>query len=164
MQGPPHEPTPPVPSPSGAPGSISHPATLNGAAGHVRQKPSRVGVVERPFSPFDGPPSSALRAPRSNPSPPPLLHHRQYSEGAGVEKNTPSALPSGRNASVSSLDTTQPASLVGNSVDGMGLTMNGNRRRAQAHGHSHAHSHHHHPTHSGAVPAKPASMMSINSQ
>jgi hypothetical protein len=157
MQGTPSDasPSPPV---NGAPVGITIPP-LNGTIGHVRQKSSRVGLGERQYS-YDlttGPPVRVVARP--NPSPPPL-HHRQYSEGAGVEKTPSAVVNSGRNASVSSLDTMQPLAAA-NSMDPTGQLISGGRRR-HGHSHSHAHSHHHHPTHSGPVPLKPASMMSIN--
>jgi Cell morphogenesis N-terminal len=137
-------------------GAITIPA-LSGTIGHIRQKPSRVGLGERQYS-YDvttGP--SARIVTRTNPSPPPPIHHRQYSEGAGGEKSA--SLTSARNASVSSLDTYQTFNAA-NSSDMTALAMSGGRRR-HGHGHSHAHSHHHHPSHPSPVPSKPASMMSI---
>ena len=138
-------------------GGITIPA-LPGTIGHTRQKPSRVGLGDRQYS-FDvttGP--SGRVVPRSNPSPPPL-HVRQYSEGAGMEKAPPAGLLSGRNASVSSLDTTQLSML--NGVDSTGQSLSGGRRR-HGHGHSHAHSHHHHPNLPVPVAPKPPSMMSTS--
>jgi hypothetical protein len=144
------------PSPVNSPkGGITIPA-LAGTIGHIRQKPSRAGLGDRQFS-FDvttGP--SARILPRSDPSPPPQ-HVRQYSEGAGIEKVSPAGLLSGRNASVSSLDTTQLSML--NGVDGAGQSLSGGRRR-HGHSHSHAHSHHHHPNLPAPPPAKAPSMMS----
>jgi len=136
---------------------------LPGTIGHMRQKSSRTGLGERQYS-YDiisGP--SARLVPRSNPSPPPSIHHRQHSEGAGGERSI-HPLASGRNASVSSLDTPHIAPLE-NGPDGgvQPLLMASGSRRRHGHSHSHAHSHHHHPNHLGPVPAKPASMMSTPS-
>lgn len=147
----------PSPPPENASGGITIPP-LNGAVGHIRQKPSRVGLGDRQY-PYDLTTGPSLRAvARSNPSPPPL-HHRQYSEGAGGEKSPPALLNGGRNASVSSFDTSQPLNGA-NGIEATGPPLSGGRRR-HGHGHSHAHSHHHHPSHAGPVPPKPASMMSI---
>jgi len=132
---------------------------LPGTIGHMRQKPSRAGLGERQYS-YDitTGPSARLVQP-SNPSPPPSIHHRQYSEGAGGERSI-HPLAGGRNASVSSLDTPHIATLE-NGLDGVGQSMSGAAgRRRHGHSHSHAHSHHHHPNHLGPIPAKPASMMS----
>lgn len=130
---------------------------LNGTIGHIRQKPSRVGLGERQYSYDITAGSSARVVPRPNPSPP--VHHRQYSEGAGLEKTSSVVVNGGRNASVSSLDTSQSLSTT-NGVDAIIQPMSGGSRRRHGHGHSHAHSHHHHPSHTGPVPSKPASMMS----
>ena len=136
-------------------GGITIPA-LAGTIGHIRQKPSRAGLGDRQFS-FDVTTGPSVRpVPRSNPSPPPQ-HVRQYSEGAGIEKAPPVGLLSGRNASVSSLDTAQLSLL--NGADGSGQSLSGGRRR-HGHGHSHAHSHHHHPNLPAPPPPKPPSMMS----
>jgi len=144
--------------PSPTPGDISNSAikmpSLNGPLGHIRQKPSRVGLGDRQYS-YDittGP--SGRVVPRSNPSPS-LLHSRQHSEGAGImEKSTPTILGTGRNASVSSFDQSTMTSMSG-------LEGSGPPRRRHGHGHSHAHSHHHHPSHADPAAPKPASMMSI---
>ena len=136
-------------------GGITIP-TLNETFGHIRQKPSRVGLGDRQYS-YDvttGPSGRVV----SRPDPVPPLHHRQYSEGAGGEKTQPAILNGGRNASVGSLDTSQPSNGT-NGIDAAGPPLSGGRRR-HGHAHSHAHSHHHHPSHAGPVPAKPASMMS----
>jgi len=147
--------------PSPTPGDLSNSAikmpSLNGPLGHIRQKPSRVGLGDRQYS-YDittGP--SARVVPRSNPSPS-LLHARQHSEGAGImEKSTPTISGTGRNASVSSFDQSTITSTSG-------LEGSGPPRRRHGHGHSHAHSHHHHPSPADPVPPKPASMMSIRLQ
>lgn len=136
-------------------GSITIPALNNGTIGHIRQKPSRVGLGERQYSLDVGTGSSIRVMPRSNPSPPPL-HHRQYSEGAGTEKTSLTTLASSRNASVSSFDM---STIVG-STNSLDISATGTRRR-HGHSHSHAHSHHHHQNHPSPVPSKPASMMSI---
>jgi hypothetical protein len=143
-------------APDNASGGITIPP-LNGTIGHVRQKPSRVGLGERQYSYDITTGTQARIVPRSNPSPP-AVHHRQYSEGAGVEK-TSSAASGGRNASVSSLDTSQSPGTI-NGIDTITQPMSGGGRRRHGHGHSHAHSHHHHPSHTGSIPPKPASMMS----
>ena len=130
---------------------------LSGTIGHTRQKPSRVGLSDRQYS-YDVTTGPSVRViPLSNPSPPPL-HHRQYSEGAGGEKLQSTLLNGGRNASVSSLDTSQ-ATFTSNGMEPPTQALSGGRRR-HGHSHSHAHSHHHHPSHAGPVPPKPASMMS----
>jgi len=132
---------------------------LSGTIGHTRQKPSRVGLADRQYS-YDVTTGQSVRVvPRSNPSPPPV-HHRQYSEGAGGDKLPSSLLNGGRNASVSSLDTSQAALTSANGMDAPNQPLSGGRRR-HGHGHSHGHSHHHHPSHAGPVPPKPASMMSM---
>ena len=129
---------------------------LSGPIGHVRQKPSRVGLPDR-HNPYDVTTGHSVRAvPRSNPSPPPV-HHRQFSEGGGVDK--PTLLNGGRNASISSLDTSQATLTSTNGMDPPTQALSGGRRR-HGDGHSHKHSHHHHTSHAGSVPAKPASMMS----
>src|SRR5271167_1985335 len=88
---------------------------LNGPIGHIRRKPSRVGLGDRQYS-YDVTTGPSVRVvPRSNPSPPPL-HHRQYSEGAGGDKLQSSLLNGARNASISSLDTSQ---MTLNSANGM---------------------------------------------
>jgi hypothetical protein len=144
----------PPPTPSDSPnGGITIPP-LNGI-GHTRQKPSRIGLGERQYS-YDittGPSGRVM--PRSNPSPPPV-HARQYSEGAVGDKIPTPTLMSGRNASISSLDTSQFGTL--SAMDGIPQNLSGGRRR---HGHSHSHAipHHHVPT---PVSSKPASMMSIS--
>ena len=149
--------TSPMESPKG---SITIPA-LPGTIGHTRQKPSRVGLGDRQYS-FDvttGP--SGRVVPRSNPSPPPM-HVRQFSEGAGMEKAAPPlGLLSGRNASVSSLDTTQLNMLNGVDVNGQSLS-GGRRRHGHGHSHAHSHSHHHHPNLPAPVATKPPSMMSTS--
>jgi hypothetical protein len=130
---------------------------LNGSIGHIRRKPSRVGLGDRQYS-YEVTTGPSVRVvQRSNPSPPPL-HHRQYSEGAGGERTQTATLNGGRNASVGSLDTTQPSNGT-NGMDAAGPPLSGGRRR-HGHAHSHAYSHHHHPSHAGPVPPKPASMMS----
>jgi hypothetical protein len=130
---------------------------LNGLIGHIRHKPSRVGLGDRQYS-YEVTTGPSVRVvARSNPSPPPL-HHRQYSEGAGGEKTQTAILNGGRNASVGSLDTTQPPNGT-NGMDAAPPPLSGGRRR-HGHAYSHAHSHHHHPSHAGPVPPKPASMMS----
>lgn len=128
---------------------------LSGPLGHIRQKPSRVGIGDRQYS-YDITTGPSVRVvPRSNPSPPPM-HARQYSEGAGImDKSTPSLMSTGRNASVSSLDQSSTITSV-SGLDGIGPPP----RRRHGHGHSHAHSHHHHPSHGGPATPKPASMMS----
>ena len=129
---------------------------LSGPIGHLRQKPSRVGLGDRQYS-YDVTTGTSVRVvQQSNPSPP-LLHHRQYSEGAGVEKTQTAILNGGRNASVGSLDTSQTSNGT-NGMDAAGPPLSGGRRR-HGHAHSHAHSHHYHPSHAGPVPPK-ASMMS----
>jgi len=145
----------PSPTADGTNGGITIPS-LNGAIGHIRQKPSRVGLGERQYS-YDVNTGPSVRVvPKSNPSPPPL-HHRQYSEGGGGEKQPSAHVNGGRNASVSTIDTSQP---FNGTSDSVGPPLSGGRRR-HGHGHSHAHSHHHHPSHAGTLPGKPASMMSI---
>lgn len=141
-------------SPTDSPtGGITIPP-LNGNISHIRQKPSRIGLGERQYS-YDITTGPSVRVmPRSNPSPPPV-HARQYSEGAvGDKATTPVTAMSTRNASISSLDTTQFGTLT--SLEGPTQSLSGGRRR---HGHSHSHAipHHHVPT----PVAKPASMMSI---
>jgi len=143
----------PSPSPADSPnGGITIPP-LNGVS-HIRQKPSRVGLGERQYS-YDITTGPSVRVmPRSNPSPPPV-HTRQYSEGAVGEKvPTPTGV-SGRNASISSLESSQFGTF--NGLDSVTQNISGARRR---HGHSHSHAipHHHVPN---PVSAKPASMMSI---
>jgi len=130
---------------------------LGGTIGHTRQKPSRVGLADRQYS-YDVTSAPSVRVgPLSNPSPPPI-HHRQYSEGAGGDRLQSTLLNGGRNASVSSLDTSQ-ATFTSNGMEPPTQALGGGRRR-HGHSHSHAHSHHHHPSHAGPVPPKPASMMS----
>jgi len=151
-----NEPSPNAPSVNNtSAGGVALPS-LNGAMGHLRQKSSRMGLGERQYS-YDVATGSSTRImPRSAPSPP-LLHTRQYSEGALVEKMPPSLAITGRNASVSSLDTQNFGTLTGMENSGQGSS--GGRRR-HGHNHSRAHSHHHSniPT---PVTSKPASMMSI---
>lgn len=142
-------PNSPLDNPNG--GGIKIPAL----SGTIGQKPSRVGLGDRQYS-YDVTIGPSGRVPRSNPSPPPL-HHRQYSEGG--EKTQPAFPNSGRNASVGSLDITQPLNGM-NGMDVTGLTLSGGRRR-HGHTHSHAHSHHRHPSHAGPGQSKPASMMSM---
>jgi len=147
----------PIPSPADSPnGGITIPP-LNGIS-HLRQKPSRIGLGERQFS-YDVTTGSSVRVmPRSNPSPPPV-HARQYSEGAVGDKLPGPPVMSGRNASISSLDTSQFGTLTG--MEGIPQNLSGGRRRhGHGHGHSHSHAipHHHVPN---PVSAKPASMMSI---
>src|SRR5208282_4723554 len=104
---------------------------LNGSIGHIRQKPSRVGLGDRQYS-YDVTTGPSVRVvQRSNPSPPPL-HHRQYSEGAGGERTQTAILNGGRNASVGSLDTGQPPNGT-NSMDAAAPPLSGGRRR---HGHA----------------------------
>jgi hypothetical protein len=132
---------------------------LNGAIGHVRQKPSRVGLGDRQYSYEITTGPSVHGILRSNPLSPPL-HHRQYSEGgASGEKSPPAVLNAGRNASVGSLEISQSLNPA-NGMEETGLSFSAGRRR-HAHGRSHGHSHHHHPSHAGPAPPKPASMMSI---
>src|SRR5579859_2411386 len=135
---------------------------LNIIPGHIRQKASRAGMGDRQYS-YDvttGP--SARVVPRSNPSPPPSLHthNRHLSEGTTVvgDRTPPATANGGRNASISTLDTTQGFTST-NGMDTLGSNTSGGRRR-HGHGHSHGHSHHHHPPLPVPVPSKPASMMS----
>jgi hypothetical protein len=147
----------PLATPADSPnGGITIPP-LPTAMGHIRQKPSRVGLGERQYSYDVGTGPSARIVPRSNPSPPPSVHSRQYSEGANGERSPSAAMSSGRNASISSLDTSQFSTM--NGMDATGQSLNGGRRR-HGHSHSHAHSHHHHPNLPTPVPSKPPSMMS----
>jgi hypothetical protein len=127
---------------------------LSGTVNHLRQKSSRIVMGERQY-PYDvvSNGTAGRVVPRSDPSPP-LLHSRQYSEGALGEKVPPNIALSGRNASISSLDTSNFGTLTG--MESSVAHAVGTKRR---HGHSHSHAHSHHiPT---AVSSKPASMMSI---
>jgi hypothetical protein len=144
-------------APESSNGSITIPP-LPGTVGHLRQKPSRIALGDRQHSYDTSTFTSSRTVPRSNPSPPPLLHHRQYSEGAGAERSTSALMHSGRNASVSSLDTYPTFGTLNGSEVAAG-SINGRRRHG--HSHSHAHSHHHHPSHASPVPSKPASVMSM---
>ena len=144
--------------PSPTVGDLSNSAikmpSLNGPLGHIRQKPSRVGLGDRQYSYDSTTGPSGRVVPRSNPSPS-LLHARQHSEGAGItEKPTPTISSPGRNASVGSFDQSTMTSTSG--LEGIGPP-----RRRHGHAHSHAHSHHHHPSHADPAAPKPASMMSI---
>jgi len=133
-------------------GSISLPA-LNGTISHLRQKSARI-MLERQYS-YDVSAGTAPRVmPRSDPSAP-MLHSRQYSEGALVEKLPLNIALSGRNASISSLDTSNFGTLTG--MESSSLNPSGSRRR-HGHNHSRAHSHHHAAI---PTPSKPASMMSM---
>ena len=158
MQAAPGDGSAPSPSINGTPAGMNIPP-LNGMSGHVRQKSSWLGSADRQYS-FDMTTGSSARiGTLASPSPLPV-HHRQYSEGASVEKLPSAVLASGRNASVSSFDTAQTTAAT-SAMETPGQPMSGGRRR-HGHGHSHALSHHHLPAHSGPAPAKPASMMSIN--
>lgn len=131
---------------------------LNGTIGHLRQKPSRVGLGDRQYS-YDVTTGTSLRVvPRSDPSPPPM-HNRHYSESTAGER-TPSVSNGTRNASISTLDTSQAFSTNGS--EGTIHSMSGGRRR-HGHGQSYGSSHHHHPPPLPVpAPPKPASMMSTN--